>query len=423
MLIGLSGPHGSAPAPPCGGSGRDVRVLVVGHGASERGFGRVARGIVEQLSHRFAVSHFSPYGDSPEFDAPWRFIPSRRAGDAYGIAQLPAIVEATRPDVVLLIDDLFTVPLRLRALRGAGSRPTVIAYVPIDDEYFPPGMLVDAAKVDRLVAYTETGVRVFGDTVRGSRPAAGDAAPPPIDVIPHGVDHAVFRPLGGAAGGLPRERARAREEVFGRSDLDFIVLNANRNQPRKRIDITIEGFARFAAGKPDGVKLCLHTAVADPRRDLTRLMRRFRIADRVLMTGEDPRRHPTASDQELNLIYNACDVGINTSTTEGWGLVSFEHAATGAAQIVSNFGVRAELWDAAAVLLPTRLSNDHGVVEHVATPAGVADALERLYIDRAFLRRMSAAGFARATERRFTWASIADQWSELVINLAKETKL
>ena len=41
-------------------------------------------------------------------------------------------------------------------------------------------------------------------------------------------------------------------------------------------------------------------------------------------------------DRELNLLYNACDVGITTSMGEGWGLVSFEHGAAGAAQIVPD---------------------------------------------------------------------------------------
>jgi len=34
-------------------------------------------------------------------------------------------------------------------------------------------------------------------------------------------------------------------------------------------------------------------------------------------------------DNELNIVYNACDIGINTSVREGWGLVSFEHGGYG----------------------------------------------------------------------------------------------
>jgi D-inositol-3-phosphate glycosyltransferase len=41
------------------------------------------------------------------------------------------------------------------------------------------------------------------------------------------------------------------------------VLNANRNQPRKRIDITLRGFALFAVDKPETVQLYLHMGSED----------------------------------------------------------------------------------------------------------------------------------------------------------------
>src|SRR5262249_62046781 len=35
----------------------------------------------------------------------------------------------------------------------------------------------------------------------------------------------------------------------------FVVLNASRPDKRKRVDLTVRGFARFAAGKPAHVRL------------------------------------------------------------------------------------------------------------------------------------------------------------------------
>ena len=61
-----------------------------------------------------------------------------------------------------------------------------------------------------------------------------------VNVIPHGVDTQVFFPL---------NRQHARQALFpDRPELQdaFIVLNANRNVLRKRVDLTIEGFASFA---------------------------------------------------------------------------------------------------------------------------------------------------------------------------------
>ena len=58
------------------------------------------------------------------------------------------------------------------------------------------------------------------------------------------------------------------------------------------------------------------------------------------------------SDADLNRLYNACDVGINTSMGEGWGLVSCEHGAAGAAQIVPDHTGCAELWRGRGELIP-----------------------------------------------------------------------
>jgi FkbM family methyltransferase len=44
------------------------------------------------------------------------------------------------------------------------------------------------------------------------------------------------------------------------------------------------------------------------------------------------------NDEELTLFYNACDVGITTSTGESFGLIPFEQSALGIPQIIPNWG-------------------------------------------------------------------------------------
>jgi hypothetical protein len=41
------------------------------------------------------------------------------------------------------------------------------------------------------------------------------------------------------------------------------------------------------------------------------------IRDKLLFTATEPGQ-PRISDEDLNVVYNACDVGLNTSTGEGW---------------------------------------------------------------------------------------------------------
>jgi glycosyltransferase involved in cell wall biosynthesis len=143
---------------------------------------------------------------------------------------------------------------------------------------------------------------------------------------------------------------------------------------------------------------------------LTAQIERLGIADRVRLSRLGA---PPLSDDDLNLAYNAADVGLNTANGEGWGLISFEHAATGAAQVVPRHSACAALWEGAAELVET---HDVGVPSYgllamrAVTVDGVAAALERLYADPAHLRRQSLAAYQNATRPEYRWDRIAEQW-------------
>jgi glycosyltransferase involved in cell wall biosynthesis len=246
--------------------------------------------------------------------------------------------------------------------------------------------------------------------------------------MPHGVDSAAFRPCSGpvTSEGLRRSRADARRALFpGRAELweGFFVLNANRNNTRKRIDLTIEAFARFARGKPENVRLYLHMR-REQCCNIPEMARRFEIERRVVLTRESA-DEPDVDDDALNLIYNACDVGINTSTGEGWGLCAFEHAATGAAQVVPRHSACAELWEDAAVLIPprNRVRYPMALCEHQVIAAEDASAaLERLYGDPQILMEYSRRSYRRATMPEYRWGTIGEQWTELLDDVLKQDK-
>lgn len=109
-------------------------------------------------------------------------------------------------------------------------------------------------------------------------------------------------------------------------------------------------------------------------------------------------------------------MGLNTSSAEGWGLPSFEHAATRAAQVVPRHSACAELWDGSAVFVEPVLSV---LFEKILTegwlvsPEGVAEALERLYSDRELLREMSERAYRNATRAEYRWENIAARWDAL----------
>jgi D-inositol-3-phosphate glycosyltransferase len=201
------------------------------------------------------------------------------------------------------------------------------------------------------------------------------------------------------------------------------VLNANRNQPRKRIDVTMKGFAQFAAGKPPGVKLYLHMGIKDVGWNIPTFARLLGIDDRLIVST-DQGKMPFFTDEQLNLIYNACDVGVTTSSREGWGLVSFEHAATGAAQIVPRHSACAELWEGAALMLDpiASLTNPAYLMEEgIVSPEQLAEELERLYQERATFLRYARAAYELATRSEYRWSAIAERWHLLFQDLLQRS--
>jgi glycosyltransferase involved in cell wall biosynthesis len=181
----------------------------------------------------------------------------------------------------------------------------------------------------------------------------------------------------------------------------------------------MQGFARFAKDKPANVKLYLHMATEDTGWNVLVLAKRYGIFDRLIMTQADNSR-PQFSDEQLNLLYNGCDVGITTTTGEGWGMVSFEHAATRAVQIVPRHTSLADLWDGAAEFVEpfTKLTYPGNLTEgHLVSSDAVATALQHVYADRQHRDSLAEAAYRNATRPEFNWNSVAANWKRLFNDL------
>jgi glycosyltransferase involved in cell wall biosynthesis len=398
------------------------RILILGPAIKPTGYARVAEGMLSPIRDRFEFHQFAPNFRGPATFRYWPIYPNEIRGDPYGLAQLPALIARIDPQLLIIVFDIYLYYVHKTQLEQLCPRLPVILYCPIDGDDADPSFLKGLGGLARLVLFTR-----FAQTVieAALRTLPERATVPVTSIIPHGNDTAVFRPCVSTAAGEPdivESRRVARAQLFpGRADLQdaFIVLNANQNNARKRIDLTLQGFACFAQDKPPDVKLYLHMDLYERGCELLPLARQLGIADRLLLTA-DGRGSCMSSDQEMNLIYNSCDVGLNTSLGEGWGLVAFEHAATGAAQILPRNSVHEELWAGSADLVETaqtpRKRFDFVTYRAVAHE-GVANALERLYRDRDLLRSRSLDAFRHAVSPGFSWGCAAQKWEQMFDDL------
>lgn len=175
----------------------------------------------------------------------------------------------------------------------------------------------------------------------------------PIYTFPHGFDENIYYPID----------MKISRLYYGIDENAFTVLNLNRNQPRKRWDITMIAWAEFVEKhyqanvkniKVDKVnkhtsrpiRLLVGTSMGTSNDGYWNLMDilenevkfrdvPFEYAKNTIVSIDDPQK---LSDREINILYNSCDISLNSADGEGYGLCSFESAALGKAQVSSHIG-------------------------------------------------------------------------------------
>ena len=314
------------------------------------------------------------------------------------------------PTVVIVIGDMWRAARLLPALRLHCPDSKLFVWGPLDSLTIDPKLLPALSHADSIIFFTDAQREAYCLQ-------AGNWMCPSVSTLGLGLNADTFS--------APqhildlRGRNELKQLVFGPqiSAGDFIVLNANSNLTRKRIDLTVEAFARFSLGKPASVKLCLHMrADGVSAWNLHRLCMKFGVRDRVV-TPQLPKANHLLTDGDLALLYAACDVGINTSVAEGWGLVAFEHAAAGGAQIVPNHTACAELWRQHALRVPAcrgTPTNVLGYEEHEVSAAQAALSLEQLYRDESFRLELATSGHRYAVSETFSWAGVASRLRRLM---------
>lgn len=389
------------------------KLLVIGYGSPGYGFGRVLHSLLIGFRAHFTLWQLELSSARPAVDWPVLQYASRDA--AVRQQELRAFLRHLQPDgVLLLVDGWETVQYADWLARVDSSIP-VVAYCPVDGPILRPEGLAPLAHLRELIVFTHFARQQMERAFACLSQQNTLFHPPPVGVIPHGLEPELFYPL--VAGDPSASRQRARQLLFGDNSAladGFLVLNANRNQMRKRLDVTLEGFARFAAGKAANVRLYLHTGVRDEGINILGLAKRLGITDRLLLTRYDW-GHPVVDSQHLNLIYNACDVGLNTSGGEGWGLVSFEHAATGAAQVVPRHSACEELWTGKALLMEPEKPTAYPVLNlslQYVNAGEVARALECLYTNERLRTELGQKASEQVHQPGYQWPWIADRFVE-----------
>lgn len=249
----------------------------------------------------------------------------------------------------------------------------------------------------------------------------------PIYYFPHGFDPKLYYPI-------PKKVAR----LFYQLPEDaFILLNLNRNQPRKRWDHTIMAYADVVQRHMELVQKEPHKKhrpillmVATAMTGFWDLLELFDLeikkrnlpvekAREYLTTIAKPQQ---MSDRDINIMYNACDIGLNTCEGEGFGLCQFEHLAVGCPQVAANLGGFKEFLHAENSILVEpkwfyyvdKVRDGIGGYAEVSDPKDVADAIWKYYTQPKLVSKHGLRGRQEVLQH-YRWDVLIDLLHQAIV--------
>lgn len=397
-------------------------VLVSTHTDQTIGYSKVAYNLLKQLSTlspRVKTFHFGfqrhpsaggvrkiPTGII-QYDAAANEDPKE---EGFGFNKIAEYLDMVNPDIVMIYNDPLVVNKFIESMKHDRNTAQYRLWVYLDQVYegIPQPLVENIANhADRIYC--------FSDIWRQKLLAYGSF--PDVRVLEHAVDPGVFHRL-------PSDTRVNVRKSMGIPNDAVVILNANRNSQRKRLDLTIQGFVRYLK-KNEKAYLVFVTGAnlqAGSYYDVQRVFfRELKINNLpehlmthivVIDTSQN-----MITDEGINQIYCASDIGINTSDGEGFGLCQLEHLYTGAPQIVTDVGsYRTFLDENVAAFVPPKFdmyfsaSMPMGGWSPMFSPDDICAAIDSVVSNLPAMR-------SSVEKHSFkTWATVCDNWLEDVLS-------
>lgn len=313
--------------------------------------------------------------------------------DEHGTKRLAELLACLQPDLVLLHGEIGHFVVSVSVLREwAGP---VVGWFPVNFERetnpYPWSSVL--GRCDRVMALSEFGRRQL------RRECAE------VELVSLGVNLDLYRPVAAS------DRWALRAQL-GWATHGFVFLYVGRNNARKGVEFALEAFRIYCATDPGAANesyLYFHTELD---RRLAELVHAGGLTRRVwFTTGYDVFTNPLP-EHELARIYQASDVLVLTSSSEGFGMPLLEAQAFGLPIIATNNSAIPEVVGQAGLLIDAPLrtpAQDCGCTAWARPPDvdHAAELMHRMYNDEALRESCSRQGLKQAATR--SWLVTAEK--------------
>ena len=404
-------------------------VLVSTHIDQTTGYSKVSHNLVKQLgtlSPKVKSFHFGfqrhpnragirkyPDGVTP-YDAAANEDPRE---DGFGYNKIREYLDMVNPDVVMIYNDPHTISKFIESMKHERGKSPYKLWLYVDQVYTGVAKpLIDIlhTHADRVYCFTDIWKKTFLEY----------GPFPDVRVLEHAVDPTIFSCLS-------EEAKKGLRTNMGLPSDAIVIINMNRNSQRKRLDATVAGFVGLLKKNPTKPYYLVIASNLQPQTgayyDIQRIFMEElkdndldfqKYAGCLLLIDTSP---PNVwSDEGINQLYNAAQIGINTSDGEGFGLCQLEHMYTGAPQIVTDIGTyRSFLNPGVASFIPSNGKfyfaggMPHGFSAPTFANADVTRAME------AMIETLGQKQVSVQTYDYPSWSRVCDAWLEDILKEAE----
>lgn len=341
---------------------------------------------------------------------PWKIY--HTSNQYYGQDVFDQVVLQERPQIVLCIGDPW--------MQHYIANPNVcrtrrlfqwLSYIPVDGTTpnggLPPTWSNGFYNADCVIAYTEYGKQA----ILKNCPELTDK----IRIIPHGVNTGTFRPL-------PREEVLNMRRSVGIADDQIVFLMVARNQFRKNIPEFSKAWLKFVANNrhPKAV-FWPHMVFTDPMGwnldevfDILGIRPTLRYFESI---AHSPSNVDLMPEEDLNRLYNICDVHVNCAG-EGWGLGTIESMAAGKPNIAldhSGGGEQIRMSNGGLLVkcAPQYVTGKYNTERPYPDENDLLMKMDLLYSRPDLREKLGKAAYDWA--QTMTWDSACDMWHNLIM--------
>lgn len=261
--------------------------------------------------------------------------------EGFGFNKIHEYLEMVNPDVVMIYNDPLIIHRFIDAMKFDKTTSPYKLWVYVDQVYegiAPPLIETITKNAHRVYCFTQYWADIY----------AKYGPFPDIRVLENAVDTTMFSKF-------PDSTRSAVRATMGIPPEAVLFVNANRNSQRKRHDLAVMGFVELIKRNPTKPYYFMVVTGLNGQQgayyDLSRVymtelerqgLEPTEFVKRLMLVDTSAKPVP---DSSINEIYNAADIGVNTSDGEGFGLCQIEHLYTGAPQIVTDIGTYRSFMD------------------------------------------------------------------------------